>query len=374
MAEGLQVMARVRGLSARRRARPLAAVGRHALVASLALVVLFAAIDAATGVAATFVVLTYLVPIALITWFGSRRVAFGIAALATLCTALIYVRDHPEVGRFAVGANAVGAFGMFVAFVAVLDALRRHVERERRKGRAAIEQLRHAERLNVIGVLAAGVAHELGTPLNVISGAAEMLVEQEPERARVDRLGGLILRQTEQMTAIIRHLLDFGRRNAAPVEDLEIDRVVASAAEMLAATARRARVDIVVSLGLTREHPVRAGARELEQVVSNLLLNGVQAMKDGGTLRVTTRLEHRGDTAYGAIVVEDEGSGIAPEHLPYIFDPFFTTKGIGEGTGLGLSVSYGIVDDWGGAIEVQSVPGAGATFIVLIPLAGAAAS
>src|SRR5690348_8921087 len=112
MAEGLQVMARVRGLSARGRARPVAVIGRHALVASVPLVALFAAIDASTGIAATFVVLTYLVPIALITWFGSRRAAFGIAAISTLCSALIFVRDHPEVGRFAVAAKAVGAFGM----------------------------------------------------------------------------------------------------------------------------------------------------------------------------------------------------------------------------------------------------------------------
>ena len=349
-------------------------MARYPLVASLALVALFAAVDAATGVAATFVVLTYLVPIALITWFGSRRVALAIAAISTLCSALIFVRDHPELGRFAVAANAAGAFGMFVAFVGVLDALRRHVEREHRKGRAAIEQLRHAERLNVIGVLAAGVAHELGTPLNVISGAAEMLLEEEPERARVGRLGGLILRQTEQMTAIIRHLLDFGRRNAAAVEEIDVDRVVSGTAELLAATARRGGVDVELALGLGRDHPVRAGAHELEQVVSNLMLNGIQAMRDGGTLRVVTRLEHRGDTAYSAILVEDEGSGIAPEHLPCIFDPFFTTKGIGEGTGLGLSVSYGIVDDWGGAIEVQSAPGSGAAFTVLIPLARGEAS
>jgi len=114
---------------------------------------------------------------------------------------------------------------------------------------------------------------------------------------------------------------------------------------------------------------VRANPRELEQVVSNLMLNGIQAMPKGGTLRVTTRTELRPDGEWAAIVVEDQGDGIRPEHLPFIFDPFFTTKGIGEGTGLGLSVSYGIVSDWGGKIEVDSRPGHGAQFSVLLPIA-----
>ena len=119
---------------------------------------------------------------------------------------------------------------------------------------------------------------------------------------------------------------------------------------------------------------MRANPLELEQVVSNLMLNGIQAMPRGGQLHVTTSLEDRVDAtgqrhAFGAIVVADEGVGISEADLPRIFDPFFTTKGVGEGTGLGLSVSYGIVSDWGGTIEVTSAPGRGARFAVLIPLA-----
>jgi two-component system NtrC family sensor kinase len=253
---------------------------------------------------------------------------------------------------------------MFAAITVLLDALRRHVERERQQRRLAVEQLRHAERLNVIGTLAAGVAHELGTPLNVISGAAELLDERPDESVREH--AALILRQTEKITAIIRHLLDFGRRGGSPATDLELDQAVERGVELLATTARKRGARVIFTAGAAGQR-VRASARELEQVISNLMLNGLHAMTRGGSLRVTTGVERRGDIVYGTVAVADEGCGIAQEHLPCIFDPFFTTKGVGEGTGLGLSVSYGIVSDWGGRIEVTSRPGQGATFLVLLP-------
>ncbi|MGE5181640.1 MAG: sensor histidine kinase [Acidobacteriota bacterium] len=341
----------------------------HAIVLSLALVAVFALLDHATGVEATFVELTYLVPIAIMAWFRSRAAALAVAALATAASTWIFVANEAPPHLHDVLLNALASYGMFVAFIAILHALRQHVERERAQRRAAVEQLRHAERLHVIGTLAAGVAHELGTPLNVITGAAEMIGDRDVPRTRVTELTALILRQTEQITSIIRHLLEFGRRGGTATTDVDADRAVAATAELLATTARKHHVELVVSLGLGADHPARASAREIEQVVSNLLLNGIQAMARGGTLRVATRLEQRPEGSWAAIAVEDEGDGIRPEHLPYIFDPFFTTKGIGEGTGLGLSVSYGIVSDWGGRIEVDSQPGHGARFVVLVPLA-----
>jgi len=349
--------------------RPLAIISRHAIAISLALVGLFAAIDHVTGIEATFVMLTYMLPVAIVAWFRSRAAAFVVAACATTCTTWVFVAELATARVSAVLLNAAGALGMFALMIFVLHALRRFVERERKQRRAAVESLRHAERLNVIGTLAAGVAHELGTPLNVISGAAEMLGEGEPPRARIVELSGLILRQTEQITAIIRHLLDFGRRGGVAMAQVDLDRAVANTVDMLAATARKRGVTVAFDGGVGDAHAVRANARELEQVVSNLLINGVQAMPRGGPLHVTTRLELRDGRGYGTVVVADRGAGIRPEHLPYIFDPFFTTKGVGEGHGLGLSVSYGIVSDWGGTIEVASTPGQGATFRVLIPLA-----
>jgi signal transduction histidine kinase len=328
---------------------------RHVTVVSVAAVIAIAWIDHLTGVEITFVVMTYLAPIAAVTWFRSRRHGLVVSALATAC-AVLFVRPHV--------LDAVGALGMFAAITMLLDALRRHVDRERHQRRLAVEQLRHAERLNVIGTLAAGVAHELGTPLNVISGAAELLDERPDDAVREH--ASLILRQTEKITAIIRHLLDFSRRSGSPVADLDLDQTVARSVDLLATTARKHGIRVVFEASAAGQR-VRATTRELEQVISNLMLNGIQAMTRGGSLTVATGVEQRGDVIYGTIAVADEGGGIAEHHLPFIFDPFFTTKGVGEGTGLGLSVSYGIVSDWGGRIEVQSRPGAGATFTVLIP-------
>ena len=334
---------------------------RHITPVSVAGIALIALIDRITGVEITFVVMTYLAPIAAVTWFRSRRHGLALSALATASTVLTVI-DRTLVS--AVVLDAVGALGMFAAMTLVLDSLRRHVERERHQRRLAIEQLRHAERLNVIGTLAAGVAHELGTPLNVISGAAELLDERPDDKVRDH--ASLILRQTEKITAIIRHLLDFSRRGGTTAAELDLDQAVVRSVELLAATARKHGVQVVFDAGAAGQR-VRATAHELEQVVSNLMLNGIQAMVRGGTLRIATGVEYRGGVVYGTVCVADQGGGIAEDHLPFIFDPFFTTKGVGEGTGLGLSVSYGIVSDWGGRIDVHTRAGEGATFTVLIP-------
>jgi signal transduction histidine kinase len=362
--------------AARARAFPglVAFLERHALGASVGLLALFAVLDRLSGVQITFVVLTYVLPIAIATWFHSRRAGLVIAALATTCTTWIFVTLNASPRPLAVMLDAVGAFGMFASIIWTLAALRRHVERERLQHRAAVDHLRHAERLNVIGTLAAGAAHELGTPLNLIAGAAEMLGEGEPTRPKVDRLTRLILEQTDRITAIVHHLLDFGRRAGTAVAEVELDRAVDGAVELLSSTARKHGVTISVAASAAPTPRVRGNRREIEQVVSNLLLNGIQAMPRGGELGVATRLEHRRDAGgtertFAAIAVTDEGQGIAEADLPCIFDPFFTTKGVGEGTGLGLSVSYGIVRDCGGTIEVASTPGRGTTFVVLLPLA-----
>ena len=311
---------------------------RNAITASVALVAIFAVIDRITGVEITFVVLTYLLPIAVATWFRSRRAGLAIALAATACTALSFYQAADAANVTAMIIDGVGAFGMFAVVTWILAALRGHVERERLQRHATVDQLRHAERLNVIGTLAAGAAHEIGTPLNVISGAAEMFAEGELTRAHAERLSGLILQQTDKITALISHLLDFGRRGGAAPTNIPLDNAVRGACGLLSATARKRGVILAFEPGCAS--PVRANERELEQVVSNLMLNGIQAMPHGGQLRVMTSLEERVDPGgaqhtYGAIVVADEGVGISEADLPRIFDPFFTTKGVGEGTGLG---------------------------------------
>ena len=327
------------------------------------LVGLVAIADYASGVEISFVVLTYLVPIAYATWYGGRRLGIATAVVAATATSAIFASSAVSSTQSTV-LNAVGATGTFLAFVWLLVLLHAQIERERARVRTAIDQLRHAERLNVLGTLAAGVAHELGTPLNVISGAAEMLEEGGRDR----KIARLILAQTDRITAIIRRLLDFARRGGSGREVVELDHAVASAVELLATTARKrgARIEVVHGQGARR---VRASVQELEQVISNLLLNGIQAMPEGGDLMVTTAIEPAEPRPFATVAIEDTGTGIAPADLPHIFDPFFTTKDVGQGTGLGLSVSYGIVTDLGGTIAVASAPGHGTRFLVRVPLA-----
>ena len=336
------------------------------------LVGVVAVADYASGVEISFVVLTYLVPIAYATWFGSRRLGFATAVVAATATSAIFASSGVA-STHSIVVNAVGATGTFLAFTWLVGMLHERIERERERVRTAIDQLRHAERLNVLGTLAAGVAHELGTPLNVISGAAEMLEEGEPSRARDQKSARLILAQTERITVIIRRLLDFARRGHSERGMVEVDHAVSSAVELLSTTARKrgTTIEVVTGVGARR---VRANAQELEQVVSNLLLNGIQAMPEGGQLLVTTAIDPAPPQPFATIAVEDSGTGIAPADLPHIFDPFFTTKDVGQGTGLGLSVSYGIVTDLGGTIDVASEPGRGTRFVVRVPLATAPAT
>ncbi|MFT3693638.1 MAG: ATP-binding protein [Kofleriaceae bacterium] len=310
------------------------------------------AADYITGVSITLLQLFYLGPLVAGTWLGSRRLGLVLAVIASTCVATISFHFADDIWPTAF--NTVGSAGVFLIVVLGCDRLHHYVERERRQRFAAVEQLRHADRLNVIGVLAAGVAHELGTPLNVIAGYAEMLD---------NNVGRTILDQTDKITRIIQHLLVFGRRANPGVTIIDLDRITVGAAELLGSTAkkRNARIDVIT----TEPVRVRATGTQIEQVVSNLILNALQAMPKGGTVRVSTRK----DGEYGCIVVEDEGSGIAAADLPRIFDPFFTTKDVGEGTGLGLSVSYGIVQDHGGSIDVTSELGRGSRFAVKLPAA-----
>lgn len=179
------------------------------------------------------------------------------------------------------------------------------------------------------------------------------------------------------MTRIIRHLLDFGRAAGTSKTHVDLNAIAKTATDLLLPVAEKRGCSIVfVPRGASTA--LVANAAEIEQVITNLVLNGIQAMPDGGEVRVSTGVESRVDAAgavvsYACVVVEDEGVGIAPSDLPRVFDPFFTTKDVGEGTGLGLSISYGIVQDHGGLLEVANRRHGGTRFKALLPLAEAPA-
>ncbi|HYQ42228.1 MAG TPA: ATP-binding protein [Polyangiaceae bacterium] len=340
-----------------------------AIVATL----LVGAGDYATGVETTFTLL-YLFPLAFGAWLRGRGFGFLLAVIATSCATLTEFVSAPRPLRMgALIWNQFASLSLMLLVVWVLVVLRAYVERERSSRELAVEQLRHAERLNMIGKLAAGVAHELGTPLNVISGSAEMLLAGEVNEANISKYSSSILEQTKKMTAIIRHLLDFGRRGGSSRVSVDLNELVTHAVDLLLPMAKRRSCRIVVE-PLSRAVPVLVNPSEVEQVFSNLLINALQAMTAGGTAHVRISVETRGTAAavfrpFACVVVQDDGAGIDERDLAHVFDPFFTTKGVGEGTGLGLSVSYGIVQDHAGSIEVSSRKGEGACFTVLLPLA-----
>ncbi len=234
-------------------------------------------------------------------------------------------------------------------------------------------QLVQSAKLAAVGQLAAGVAHEINNPLTSIIGFTHLLLEDLPPDHPMRTDLETIDREAARARQIVRGLLDFARAGAPVLVSVDLNALVEEAV-MLVCT-RSVLAKISLTKDLSPLPPMMLDANQIKQVLVNLLNNAVQAMPGGGRLTVATRLTEREiDGVYrqmAAIYVSDNGVGISPENLDRIFDPFFTTKEVGQGTGLGLSVSYGIVEKHNGRIEVESVPGVGSTFIVLLPTDGA---
>lgn len=236
---------------------------------------------------------------------------------------------------------------------------------------AAIEQLRHADRLITVGRLAAGIAHELGTPLNVIAGRVKMLRRGNVEPEVAGEYLAAVAEQTERMTTIIRQLLDFaGRREPRPAPT-DLHTIARTIARLVEPIARKHEVEVSVASegpALALGDPV-----QLEQVLSNLVVNGIHACKTGGKVEIACGTEpaSAGDSSTNGkrayFKVTDDGHGMDEQTKARIFEPFFTTKDIGQGTGLGLSVAHGIVLENGGSIAVSSAAGQGSTFEVFLP-------
>jgi two-component system, NtrC family, sensor kinase len=230
-------------------------------------------------------------------------------------------------------------------------------------------QLAQADKLSSIGLLAAGVAHEINTPLAVISSYAQMLSKQLRADSRSDaRLGPVLDKITQQSfraAEIANGLLNFSRTSTTEFRSTDLNQVIRDTLSLLEHQFKTAQ--ILVDLDLTGDlPPIHGNQGKLQQVFLNLLLNAKEAMPGGGRLRVATLVN-----GHVEALVSDSGSGIAPEHLKRIYDPFFTTKtrpGDKRGTGLGLAVSYGIIQEHAGKIHVESAVGSGTTFHLEFPL------
>jgi two-component system NtrC family sensor kinase len=228
-------------------------------------------------------------------------------------------------------------------------------------------QLSQADKLSSIGLLAAGVAHEVNTPLAVISSYTQMLAKQLQGDPQKSGLLEKITRQTFRASEIVNNLLNFSRTSGTEIGDVDVNKVIGDTLALLEHQFKVAKVEVQNTLE-PKLPAIQGNAGRLQQVFLNLFLNAKDAMPGGGTLRVAT---FNGESV--SVCVSDTGTGIAPENIQRIYDPFFTTKtspreGQARGTGLGLSVTYGIIQEHAGKIRVESNPGVGTTFILDFPL------
>jgi signal transduction histidine kinase len=303
-----------------------------------------------------------------------RRMSFGVAALASAFflalvllehggvlrhRALGFVRwDHPQ---YLAGASIVLVGTLFIAdYLAstIMEGLRRKDEEMRRFN----ERLLQTEKLAGIGQLAAGIAHELNTPLASIAGYAEELAElSRGNGEKIVRYTEVIRSQTDRCRGITQSLLNFARKSDVRLQPVDVNAVLKEAVDYLRFKKRVERMDIVT--GLRPVPDVQADPGQLLQVFLSILMNAVDAVEGrGGTVTV------RSEASDGVrVTIADTGCGIPAENLKKVFEPFFTTKEPGKGTGLGLSLSYGILKQLGGGIDLKSEAGKGTEVTITLP-------
>ena len=280
----------------------------------------------------------------------------------------LFLSGHGELDELAAGLNTM---------CEQLDEAWAKVRSETEARIAALEQLRHEDRLKTVGKLASGIAHELGTPLNVISGYADMITGGSLSSRETIESAQTIKTQSERIANIIRRLLDFARRRPGQRTVVDLQQLAHQTLDMMVPLARQQDVKLILADG-NATAVVKVDVEQIRQVLLNLITNAVQATSRGGSVVVAIGPaearppEGHADRGgqYVCLSVLDEGQGICEEDLVHIFEPFFTTKGASRGTGLGLSIAEGIVREHGGWIAVESALGKGSWFYVYLPKEG----
>jgi len=332
--------------------------------------------------------------------FGAGFILLAAFALGTLVHRLVYVplRDL-EAGAKKLATGDLGQsipvrstdeFGQVAAAfnsmtVALRDSrreltdwghrLEEKVEERTRKLRAAEAGAIEREKLASVGLLAAGIAHELNNPLTGILTFSHLIRKKLPDGSQDAEDLDLVISETKRCAAIIRRLLDFARQRPPEKKFADLNQVIADTVRLVERPANLHDIEITLDLdpGLPR---IWIDEDLVKQVVMNVLVNAQHAIADKGSITVRSRRVPEPRSAEPdappvpmvEVSIADTGSGITPENLKRIFDPFFTSKGVGKGTGLGLSVSHGIVKAHGGTIEVESTPGAGSIFHIYLPM------
>jgi PAS domain S-box-containing protein len=266
----------------------------------------------------------------------------GAQRIANIAIAPLLTREFQLVGR-----------------LIIVDDITEKVELE--------SQLSQTEKMSSIGLLAAGVAHEVNTPLAVISNYAQMLAKELKQDEKKSLLLERITRQVFRASEIVSNLLNFSRTSGTEFSDVDVNKIIQETLALLEHQLKVAKVRVEQDLAPGLPH-INGNTGKLQQVFLNLFLNARDAMPGGGTLRVSTY-----NGAGVNVAISDTGSGIAQEHIQRIYDPFFTTKlsareGERRGTGLGLSVTYGIIQEHAGKITVESAVGRGTTFYLEFPM------
>jgi two-component system NtrC family sensor kinase len=227
------------------------------------------------------------------------------------------------------------------------------------------KQLLQAEKLASVGRLSAGVAHEINNPLTGILTHGYFLKKKAGEIKLVQEYSDIIINETMRCRKIIRGLLDFSRQTESEKKLTDINKIVKDTLLLIEHQALMKNVKILTELNEPLPMII-VDANQIQEVFMNIILNALDAMPDGGLLTISS--DSIVDGRYIEIKFTDTGCGIPKENLNKLFDPFFTTKKVGEGTGLGLSVSHGIIEKHNGTIEVQSEVGKGSTFAVKLPV------
>jgi signal transduction histidine kinase len=252
-----------------------------------------------------------------------------------------------------------------------LKDARESTAREARARLEALEQLRHADRLATVGRLASGLAHELGTPLNVVEARAGLILDDPAAEDAARDSARVIIGCTEQMTRLVRQLLVFARVRKVEKTPMQLDALGRTVVELVRPIATQRQVTLAAAR--LDAAPALADEVLLQQAVTNLVMNAVQACARGGHVvvesgtRDAVRPGEEAPERWACLSVKDDGPGMTAEVKARAFEPFFTTKPPGEGTGLGLAVAWGIVEDHGGWIAIDTAPGAGSTFTIHLP-------
>ncbi|CUS82526.1 PAS domain S-box-containing protein [Candidatus Kryptonium thompsonii] len=224
------------------------------------------------------------------------------------------------------------------------------------------KQIQHSDKLALIGQIAAGIAHEIGTPLNVISGNAEYIMMEMGENNPYKEELETIISQAERIANLIKQLLEFARPKKPNYTKINVNHEISHVVELLKHQFEKSNIKL--NLKFSENIPdIYADCSQIHQVFLNIIMNAIQAINQNGLIEIETFLRD----GYVNIKFKDNGIGILPEHIDKIFEPFFTTKEAGKGTGLGLAVSKRIIDEHNGKVEVESTPGKGTIFTVKFP-------